>query len=348
MWWCLLNRCKSRKVRSLWWEGIPPSVRGWVWQHSIGNQLNITPELYEIFLARYGFHFRGINALSQKLQGKKIRLGASVAPGNPQLEAMTLDILSTFPDLHIFQKEISNIFPSRENCPPAGHERTVLARNLQNIPQVSQGGPYHDSLRNVLGAYATYRPDVGYAPMTSWLAAMLLLYMDAVEAFVVLANILNQPCMLAFALPRPNQVKRYLATFDVFFEENLPGLFAHFKKIGLLPDVYLGDWVLVLLAHVLPLECACRARDVWFRDGEEFAFRAALGRLSLLADSLLTLDKEGAAALLLARSSPAASSSVAAAPFPIPATQEEALFSAIAGVRMVSRRRSWAQVLALQ
>ncbi|XP_078730636.1 TBC1 domain family member 14-like, partial [Lampetra fluviatilis] len=110
-----------------------------------------------------------------------------------------------------------------------------------------------------------------------------------------------------------------------------------------------GGRVLVLLAHALPLECACRARDVWFRDGEEFAFRAALGTLSLLADSLLTLDKEGAAALLLARSSPASSSSVAAAHyFTIPATQEEALFSAIAGVRMVSRRRSWAQVLALQ
>uniref|UniRef100_S4RB89 Rab-GAP TBC domain-containing protein n=1 Tax=Petromyzon marinus TaxID=7757 RepID=S4RB89_PETMA len=185
--------CKSRKVRSLWWEGIPPSVRGWVWQHSIGNQLNITPANY-----------KEKKSISRLPSG----LGASVAPGNPQLEAMTLDILSTFPDLHIFQK----------------------------------GGPYHDSLRNVLGAYATYRPDVGYAPMTSWLAAMLLLYMDAVEAFVVLANILNQPCMLAFALPRPNQVKRYLATFDVFFEENLPGLFAHFKKIGLLPDVYLGDW----------------------------------------------------------------------------------------------------------
>ncbi|XP_061426696.1 TBC1 domain family member 12-like isoform X2 [Lethenteron reissneri] len=234
--------CKSRKVRSLWWAGIPPSVRGLVWQRSIGNQLNITPELYEIFLARWKELEDSCGDCCCYMDG----LGASVAPGNQQLEAMTLDISSTFPDLHIFQK----------------------------------GGPLHDSLRNVLGAYATYRPDVGYAPMTSWLAAMLLLYMDAVEAFVVLANILNQPCMLAFALPRPDQVNRYLATFDVFFEENLPGLFTHFKKIGLLPDVYLGGWVLVLLAHALPLECACRARDVWFRDGEEFAFRAALGTLS--------------------------------------------------------------------
>lgn len=26
----------------------------------------------------------------------------------------------------------------------------------------SQGGPYYESLRNLLGAYTCYRPDVGY------------------------------------------------------------------------------------------------------------------------------------------------------------------------------------------
>lgn len=36
------NRCCSRKVRELWWQGIPPSVRGKVWSLAIGNELNIT------------------------------------------------------------------------------------------------------------------------------------------------------------------------------------------------------------------------------------------------------------------------------------------------------------------
>ncbi|NXY43975.1 TBC14 protein, partial [Ceuthmochares aereus] len=34
--------CCSRKVRELWWQGIPPSVRGKVWSLAIGNELNIT------------------------------------------------------------------------------------------------------------------------------------------------------------------------------------------------------------------------------------------------------------------------------------------------------------------
>eukprot|EP00064_Thunnus_orientalis_P016030 superscaffoldBa00003090_g16093 len=34
--------CTSRRVRDLWWQGIPPSVRGKVWSLAVGNDLNIT------------------------------------------------------------------------------------------------------------------------------------------------------------------------------------------------------------------------------------------------------------------------------------------------------------------
>lgn len=36
-------RRNTRRVRDLWWQGVPPSVRGKVWCLAIGNELNITP-----------------------------------------------------------------------------------------------------------------------------------------------------------------------------------------------------------------------------------------------------------------------------------------------------------------
>lgn len=39
----LARRCTSRRVRDLWWQGVPPSVRGKVWSLAVGNDLNITP-----------------------------------------------------------------------------------------------------------------------------------------------------------------------------------------------------------------------------------------------------------------------------------------------------------------
>lgn len=39
-----LHACRkgTRRVRELWWQGLPPSVRGRVWSLAIGNELNIT------------------------------------------------------------------------------------------------------------------------------------------------------------------------------------------------------------------------------------------------------------------------------------------------------------------
>lgn len=63
---------------------------------------------------------------------------------------------------------------------------------------ILQGGPYHDPLHNILGAYACYRPDVGYVQGMSFLAATLLLNMDEVKAFISFSNLLNRPAHMAF------------------------------------------------------------------------------------------------------------------------------------------------------
>lgn len=42
---------KLRKTRDLWWQGLPPSVRGQVWRLAIGNDLNVTRNLIVLFSA---------------------------------------------------------------------------------------------------------------------------------------------------------------------------------------------------------------------------------------------------------------------------------------------------------
>ena len=40
---CSCCRYKTKKVRDLWWLGLPPGVRGEVWKKALGNDLNISP-----------------------------------------------------------------------------------------------------------------------------------------------------------------------------------------------------------------------------------------------------------------------------------------------------------------
>ncbi|XP_073747499.1 uncharacterized protein KIAA0232 isoform X2 [Callorhinus ursinus] len=284
--WC------SRKVRDLWWQGIPPSVRGKVWSLAIGNELNITHELFDICLARAKERWRSFSTGGSEAENEDA--GFSAADREASLELIKLDISRTFPNLCIFQ----------------------------------QGGPYHDMLHSILGAYTCYRPDVGYVQGMSFIAAVLILNLDTADAFIAFSNLLNKPCQMAFFRVDHGLMLTYFAAFEVFFEENLPKLFAHFKKNNLTPDIYLIDWIFTLYSKSLPLDLACRIWDVFCRDGEGFLFRTALGILKLFEDILTKMDFIHIAQFLTRL------------PDDLPA---EEVFASIATIQMQSRNRKWAQ-----
>uniref|UniRef100_A0A8C1YUV2 TBC1 domain family, member 14 n=1 Tax=Cyprinus carpio TaxID=7962 RepID=A0A8C1YUV2_CYPCA len=52
------SMCSSKRVRDLWWQGLPPSVRGKVWSLAIGNELNITDgmNVFYVFFITYTSH----------------------------------------------------------------------------------------------------------------------------------------------------------------------------------------------------------------------------------------------------------------------------------------------------
>ncbi|KAL4640066.1 TBC1 domain family member 12-like [Arapaima gigas] len=287
------NMRHTRRVRELWWQGLPPSIRGKVWSLAIGNELNITHELYEIFLSRAKERWRSFSETG--LENDVEDSAASLADRESSLDLIKLDISRTFPSLFIFQK----------------------------------GGPYHDLLHSVLGAYTCYRPDVGYVQGMSFIAAVLILNLEEADAFIAFANLLNKPCQMAFFRVDHDLMLKYFAAFEVFFEENLPRLFSHFKSSNLTPDLYLIDWIFTLYSKSLPLDLACRVWDVFCRDGEEYLFRTGLGILRLYEDVLLQMDFIHIAQFLTRLPEDIA---------------PEKLFGCIAAVQMLSGNRKWTQV----
>uniref|UniRef100_A0A672RBI7 TBC1 domain family member 12-like n=1 Tax=Sinocyclocheilus grahami TaxID=75366 RepID=A0A672RBI7_SINGR len=267
----------TRRVRDLWWQGLPPNVRGKVWSLAIGNELNITSGFFLFYSL---FH---------------VSVKTDSADRESSLDLIKLDISRTFPPLFIFQK----------------------------------GGPYHDLLHSLLGAYTCYRPDVGYVQGMSFIAAVLILNLEEADAFIAFANLLNKPCQMAFFRVDHELMLKYFAAFEVFFEENLPRLFNHFKSYNLTPDLYLIDWIFTLYTKSLPLDVACRVWDVFCRDGEEFLFRTGLGILRLYEDVLLQMDFIHIAQFLTRLPED---------------TPSERLLSCIANTQMISSNRKWAQV----
>lgn len=216
---------------------MPSSVRGKIWRLAIGNDLNLTQQLYEICVSR------AQNRLSSFETNSTDYTDDSDFSQESSMDLIKLDIARTFPNLCIFQ----------------------------------EGGPYSDILHTLLAAYVCYRPDVGYVQGMSFIAAVLILNMDQYDAFVCFANLLNRPLHLAAFTLNQRQMQAYYSAYNEIFNHNLPKLYTHFEKSGLTPDLYLLDWVYTVFSKAMPLDVACRIWDVFLRDGDEFIFRTALG-----------------------------------------------------------------------
>lgn len=253
----------AKRTRELWWQGLPPSVRGKVWKLAIGNDLHITHELFDIFQSHAYEKLFTTRQNKKKSPSEQIHVVAELPTSDHTVvskahtvELIMMDVSRTFPSLCIFQ----------------------------------EGGPFHDVLHSILGAYTCYRPDVGYVQGMSFLAAVLLLNMEPSDAFICFANLLNKPCQLAFFRVDHPMMIAYFAAFEMFLEENVPALHGHFIEENFTPDMYLIDWTFTLFSKSLPLDAACRVWDVFCRDGEAFLFRAALGILMFYREELLQMD----------------------------------------------------------
>lgn len=247
----------SKKVYELWWLGLPPSVRGRVWKLAFGNDLHITQELFEIFRCHAEQKLlNNENTRSQIKKGEDTAVNSQSFVTDSVVDLITMDVSRTFPSLGIFQK----------------------------------GGPYHNVLYTVLGAYSCYRPDIGYVQGMAFLAAVLLLNMEAIDAFICFANLINRPMQMAFFCVDQPMMRAYFLAFEVHLQEQLPKLYAHFQEQSLTPDLYLTDWIFTLYSKSLPLDVASRVWDLFCRDGDEFLFRTALGILRMFSSELMTME----------------------------------------------------------
>ena len=156
---------QEHRTRQLWKQGLPPKVRGTVWMLGVGNTLNVTDELFNICLKRAKMAF-----LQQSSSNSS--LGSSGAP-TPSTSPPPVNLAG---------------------AGEVGREDTValigvdLNRTFPSLGIFQSGGPLYEPLREVLMAYACYRPDIGYMQGMSFLAAMLLLNMDSKDAFRVHRN----------------------------------------------------------------------------------------------------------------------------------------------------------------
>jgi hypothetical protein len=149
-----------------------------------------------------------------------------------------------------------------------------------------------------------HRPDIGYVQGMSYIAAILLVYMDEHPAFVTFCNMVTKfPIMPFYSFNDPH-VRKILQLFKQVFQHNLPELCEHLETENIMPKQYVYEWFMTLFTRALKVELVSRVLDLYFLDGIFVLYQTAIGKfecvtsthiaiLRILQTDLLDEDFEG-------------------------------------------------------
>jgi len=124
------------------------------------------------------------------------------------------------------------------------------------------------SLRNVLLAYASHNPRVGYCQSMNFVAAVLLLVVDEETAFACLATVVERVLQghfaddMAMSLVDGSVLRGLLSAKD-------PQLMRHLEEMQVAPSLVTAQWLLTcFVASAMPLSALLRVWDCLFLEAE--------------------------------------------------------------------------------
>ncbi|GFR45598.1 hypothetical protein Agub_g6994 [Astrephomene gubernaculifera] len=169
-------------------------------------------------------------------------------------------------------------------------------------------GPGQRALYTVLRAYALYDTSVGYVQGMGFIAAVLLLYLDAEEAFWTLVAIMQGPLGVAggeglkrLYLPGMPGLQCCLYQFKYLLHDAAPRLAARMEREGVDPALYATHWFNTAFAYTLPFGYLLRVWDVFLAEGIKTLFRVGLAVLQHAEPRLVRLPFESLLSALSAK-----------------------------------------------
>lgn len=281
-------------------SGVPEGARGTLWTEAVGNRLHISEKQYDRVCRRRD----GLREVWAEMD-KKYTEATTIGESTPTTSFQNRPRVSTAKTLFsqadsdaaqgIETEELYLIGAALEQI-PLDVKRTLSSRDLATLGCT---GPTSDEMRDLLEAFAVLKPEFGYTQGMNFLAAMLLIHLDSLRAFVCFSNlVMLQPWLAACYTFNMPVVQRYFDVFDDLLIFYVPRVGRHFQQLGLTSDLILVEWWFALFARSLPLPVVVRLWDLFFLEGDFLLYRASLAILQCFEGALVTRPRDECLALL--------------------------------------------------
>ncbi len=162
-----------------------------------------------------------------------------------------------------------------------------------SFSKFTQAAGLQDGLFGVCKAYALFDEGVGYAQGINFIAMPLLFNMTEEEAFTLLVRLMSKYDLRSMFTGDMAGLHLRLYQFDRLLEDNDPALYCHLRRRNVSPELYATQWFLTLFAYRFPLQLVVRVYDLLFSEGLTAILKFGLVLMQHNRDALLRMTDMG-------------------------------------------------------
>ncbi|KAH9577976.1 Rab-GTPase-TBC domain [Trypanosoma melophagium] len=170
-----------------------------------------------------------------------------------------------------------------------------LARTFpKHILFREEGGVGQTFLRNVLHAYASVDPEVGYVQGMGFVVGALSTQMGEEETFWALHALMHNDRYKLREMYRPGfpMLQQFFYQLRQLMMRLLPRLYQRFDTIGIDPSFYASQWFLTLFVYHFQFRALLRIWDIFISEGWKVIFRVSIALMKWEEKRLLELQFE--------------------------------------------------------
>ena len=258
-------QANHEEILYLWTFGLPPWLRKNLWNIVIGNELEITENLFQGYIKTI---FRDlINNQNLKTSNNRISkstYSTSLISNDDIKGNLVKDITN---DIELFYKKNENI---------------IKAENKTN---------FKEDVLVVVRSFCFFRLDVLYTKEITQLASFIYLNTaNYYDAFRILCNLVIPSYLFDFIQNDVGKIKNYCEFFEKLMLKYVPFLYNYFQSINYKVSNLFYKWVKNLYLKVFNYNLCLVIFDNFIIKGKIFIFQVALAILMIKQKDILDSD----------------------------------------------------------
>lgn len=301
-------RTNSEELNRAIATGIPPVIRGVVWQVLAQSKNEELERVYKELVTRGSDKDRDRNSngtsvsLSSNgnLSSDREATASSASSVHSELSGASgkkLSPQSSEPSEAALKAQAlaaaERKRKEKEDAAALQKLEKIIKRDLgarTSFSKYAAAAGLQDGLFGVCKAYALFDDAVGYAQGMNFLIMPLLFNMPEEEAFCLLVRLMNQYKLRDLFIQDMPGLHMHLYQFERLLEDFEPALYCHLHRRGISPHLYATQWFLTLFAYRFPLQLVLRIYDLILSEGLSAILKFGIVLMQKNASTLLAMS----------------------------------------------------------